>query len=403
MRRAAALIASCLTACASSTRPFPDVAPDAAADAAADTAAAPDSAADTAAAPDTAADTAAAPDSAADSAAAPDSAPDSAPADPLAPLTACLGAERPLTIAHQLPYQQLQVGAAQGLFLLDLATTFSSIDLAAFASSPTPPVTHGCDPTKLGVVCAVDGFAFFGPSGTVSLVTEDFSSVATGVRQAGIVGTDFTSLKILTLSYARGRVFGATQGAFCTPAALRGAGLHALSTAGWYASDLAKLLPMSAADAAASTGKVPNVPTIPVRVAGVSAVAQLDTGFDDALVPFSANVNRAFYDAIVAKDPAALVAAPSRDLVLTTCASVAEPVKAYTLAAGRSLAWIDDAGAVARAWPGATIFVKDTPAAARSCGGIGTWTTPAAQLAASFFVDAGALIFDPYASTVWAP
>jgi hypothetical protein len=45
--------------------------------------------------------------------------------------------------------------------------------------------------------------------------------------------------------------------------------------------------------------------------------------------------------------------------------------------------------------------VKRTPAAALRCGGIGTWTAPAAQIATSFYVDAGVMVFDPFAERVW--
>ena len=37
----------------------------------------------------------------------------------------------------------------------------------------------------------------------------------------------------------------------------------------------------------------------------------------------------------------------------------------------------------------------------QKCGGIGTWTTPAAQIGASFFADVGVLVFDPFSSRVW--
>ena len=45
--------------------------------------------------------------------------------------------------------------------------------------------------------------------------------------------------------------------------------------------------------------------------------------------------------------------------------------------------------------------LKDTPPGARQCGGIGTWSIPAAQVAASFHVDARRIVFDPYTSRVW--
>jgi hypothetical protein len=37
------------------------------------------------------------------------------------------------------------------------------------------------------------------------------------------------------------------------------------------------------------------------------------------------------------------------------------------------------------------------------CGGIETWTVPAAQMGASFLVDAQAVVFDPISSRVWLP
>jgi hypothetical protein len=127
--------------------------------------------------------------------------------------------------------------------------------------------------------------------------------------------------------------------------------------------------------ASAREGPVPNVPTVPVRVAGVTAIAQLDTGFADVRVPHSVNINAAFFDAIRARSPDSIVRDSASDLSLTTCAGVAESA--------------------------AVLFVKRTPTAALRCGGIGTWTAPAAQVATSFYVDAGVMVFDPFAERVW--
>lgn len=325
---------------------------------------------------------------------------DAPPSDPLAALADCLGTSAPLTLSGRLPYVAVSVGSARVDFLLDHGTTFSSIDLAAF---PAPgPVTHDCDPARLGVPCTVDAFSFFAPASPVRLVTADYRGVAGFVRQAGILGTDFTSLRVVALSYDRFRLYvsGATR---CTADAWRAAGFVALDTTGYFSHDLSALAPLRTVVAdAAPSARVPNVPTVRVRVAGVHALAQLDPGFDDALVPFSLNVNAAFYDALVAADASALVRAPSRDLALSTCVvGVSEPVEAYTLAPARTLDFVDDRGAAARRYPGATLFVKRTPAAARSCGGIGTWTAPAAQVAGSFFVDFGVVAFDPFAARVW--
>jgi hypothetical protein len=58
-----------------------------------------------------------------------------------------------------------------------------------------------------------------------------------------------------------------------------------------------------------------------------------------------------------------------------------------------------DGGAVRRL-SGVTLFLKDSPAAIQSCGGIGTWSEPAAQFGASFVND-GTLVVDPFSQRLW--
>jgi hypothetical protein len=180
------------------------------------------------------------------------------------------------------------------------------------------------------------------------------------------------------------------------------AGFVSLSTAGFYENDLALLEPFTDVDTNADPGDaVPNVPTVSVRVAGTLAVAQLDAGFDDSVTPFSVNINVPFFNAI---PTSALVRDASLDETLTTCVSgVNETVTAYRLATGTTFDLVSDGSAPSHTYPNAVLFVKNTPADASSCGGIGTWTAPAAQVGASFYVDMRALVFDPFGAKVWVP
>lgn len=311
-------------------------------------------------------------------------------------LPSCIGDSLPVSLGANLPFVEAWVGtsASKGKFLVDFATTASTIDLAAFSPAPT---ASGCDSTKLGQSCSFADFDFFGSWGTVHLYTADHSGLVGGIRQAGILGTDFLSVYSFALDYSAKKISKST----CADGDLTGTGFKALSTEGFYAKDYSKLKPLSDVVSGAASGlHVPNVPTVPVKIAGVGAVAQLDTGFADSLVPYSLNINVAFYDAIVAEDPEALVRDSSKDLTLSTCAGVSEPVEAYTLS-GSGLQLVNTSGAVARSFPDTVVFVKRTPDAAKSCGGIGTWTAPAAQMAASFFVDLGVLVVDPVTSRVW--
>jgi hypothetical protein len=329
--------------------------------------------------------------------------PDSSSTDPLTALTACLGTKKTLTISGQMPFYDVPIGTLSGEFVLDFASTYSSIDLSAF---PSPgPMTSGCDASELGQVCTVADFAFFSTPGDVELVTEDFSDIMGTVRQAGILATDFLSEHILTLGYSAGLVFASPASSFCSDAQMTSAGFLPLSTAGFYENDLSLLEPLTDVDSAGSSGtSVPNVPTVSVSVAGAKALAQLDTGFDDDVTPFSVNINPAFLAEINGANPSALVRDASLDATLTTCVEgVDETVEAYTLGAGTTFDFVADGGTVARSYASAVLFVKNTPASAASCGGIGTWTAPAAQVAASYYNDMKVIAFDPYGARVWIP
>lgn len=315
------------------------------------------------------------------------------------PALACLGAEAPISLGGGLPYVTLTVGDAPkypASFLLDYGTNVSTIDLSKLA--PPGPPAAGCDPTLLGQLCSLADLDFFGSWGPISLRT-----AAHGASQAGILGTDFTSRVAVSIDYARSKVRRASdEASFCTDSAFAAAGFSSLSTAGFFTNDPSKLRPLADVIAGSSSSfSVANVPTVPLRVAGVMAHAQLDTGFDDALVPFSVNVNEAFLAAVTARDPNALVRVPEKDVSLSTCAGVAEAVEAYALAPGAALDFVGEAGQSVKSFPTATLFVKRTPEAAKKCGGIGTWTVPAAQVGASFYVSFGLVAFDPFRSRVW--
>ena len=95
---------------------------------------------------------------------------------------------------------------------------------------------------------------------------------------------------------------------------------------------------------------------------------------------------------------------PSKDLFLTTCVpGLSQLGAAWALTPGAEVNFVGAGGAVARHDTGTVLFVKEQLAAAERCGGIETWTVPAAQMGASFLVDAQAVVFDPISSRVWLP
>jgi len=294
----------------------------------------------------------------------------------------CFGEQQVLTISSQMPYMLASVGGHKGYFMVDFGTTGSTIDPASFPATDRPaPVTNTTN--------QFDGFDFFGGWGRVTLQVQDHSNINGTVKQAGIIGTDFLALNVFTLDYKQGHIYRTTAQGRCSKEVLLAQGFRPASTEGYYSNDLSKL-----------KAGVPNIPTVPVRAGTVSAVAQLDTGFDDSVHRHSVNINRAFFDAIQASG-IALQQLPGPPTILGTCTGGTETVVGYRPPSGYSFAIIGSDGKPVVSADDVVFFLKDPPAAAKPCGGIGTWGIPAAQLGASFFIDANQVIFDPFSATVW--
>ena len=324
----------------------------------------------------------------------------------------CVGASIPLQPSGERGYVGVNMGddggANVGDFLLDFGANGSTIDLKAFDAGPVPSSCFG-DASAPGASCSFTNFDFFGPWGTVTLVTADYSFLFNSVKQAGIIGTDFLSVYPFTIDYAHAKVWRSASPTFCTDAQLLGAGFSPIPAGGFYTNKFASLRPLSDVindpDAAATAGYVvPNVPTIPITVAGASALAQLDTGYDDRIIRHSINVNQALLDQLLAQSPVKVTRQQSKDLYLTTCVpGLSQLGAAWKLAPGTEVNFTGVGAAIARRDTGTYLFVKEKLPAAERCGGIETWTVPAAQMGASFLVDAQAVVFDPISSRVWLP
>jgi hypothetical protein len=326
---------------------------------------------------------------------------------------ACLGTALALAASGDRPYVEVNLGddagAFPGNFLVDFGANGSTIDRAAFTPpGPTPTSCLG-DGGAPGALCTFPSFDFFGSWGSVSLVTADYSFLFNSVKQAGIIGTDFLSVYPFTLDFYGKRIWRATQAGFCTEAQLLGAGYAPVPTGGFYTNDVSKLRPLSdvltAPDAATTAGfTVPNVPTVPMTIAGVAVLAQIDTGYDDRLHRHSININQALLEKLMKDAPGKISRFTIRDLFLTTCVpGLSQAGRAYKLEPGVEVNFLAEGGSVARHDTGDLLFVKERLAEAERCGGIETWTVPAAQIGASFLVDAQAAVFDPFASRVWLP
>jgi hypothetical protein len=345
--------------------------------------------------------------------------PDATPDVAVAPvvLPNCVGEAIPMEVSGVRAFVDVQLGglpdggyATRGDFVVDFGTISSTIDLAhGFADAGAPvPAICGADAGagEPGIWCEFNGFRFFGEWGRVTLTTADHSVLAGAKRQAGILGTDFLALNPFTLHFKDQRMFRADPKAFCSDAQLLAAGLRPLPSQGFFATDLSKLRPLGEVltdpDASVKNISVPNVPTVPVTIDGEPALAQLDTGYEDRIVRNSINVNEAMLERLLAQKK--VVRVSYRDIFATTCvAGLNEKLEAYQTTAAAVLEFIGEGGAVARSAKIEAVYLKRRSAETFKCGGISTWTVPAAQVGASFFIDAQAMIVDPTTSRVWIP
>lgn len=297
----------------------------------------------------------------------------------------CFGEKRELTLGRTTPYTKVKIGNIEGCFLIDFGTTGSTIDPNNFINGK--PISS--DKTK----SSFEKFDFFGDWGTVNLNVQNHSNIEglENFKQAGILGTDFLSLNIFTIDYVNKKIYRANYNNFCSDDSLIKMGFKATSTIGYYSNDKNKL----------NNTCVANIPTIPIKIGNISAMAQIDPGFDDFKFRHSVNINQAFFNAL--KDAGVmLIENPSSNLTLSTCVNnISELVIAYKLPKGVSFSITGIDGNPIILTSDANIFLKQTPANAKNCGGIGTWQIPAAQIGASFLLDAKKIIFDSFKSKVW--
>jgi hypothetical protein len=313
----------------------------------------------------------------------------------------CLGNAIALNADTNSPYAQLNfsfdpaAAPAQGWFLLDTGSNFSHLDISTEAAA-----SNGTRPNPLQL-------DFFSTIPFPRFTWNDFSKFSLPFRQIGIIGTNVLAKNVYAIDFQHHSLYQTAFDGGCSADQLHANGLVSISTQGYYSDHLKDLFRgdhIRPSQANANQSIVPNVPTIPVQIGSATAIAQIDTGFDDRVHPFSVNMNPAFLKAVNADRPR-LVLIPEMGVVsLQTCVSGAvETTTAYRLAPGETFDWLAADGSIADHWSNAIFFVKETPPAAIICGGISTWEIPAAQLGVSFLQNLGMLILNAHSQTVWVP
>lgn len=295
--------------------------------------------------------------------------------------TDCFGEVSLLERGSYMPYAEVSVAGFKGYFLLDFGTTSSTIDPNGFLNGIPKSLNSNFE--------KFDNFNFYGSWGTVLLDIQNHSNIKS-IQQAGILGTDILSKHIYTIDYSNKKLYRAHKEQFCSDSLLILKGFKPVSTAGYFSNDYKKL----------NNGCTPNIPSIPIKIGGVTAIAQIDPGYDDAMYNYAVNINQAYFDALKAAN-ISLIENSIANFVLSTCTNVSEKVIAYKLPEEVNFSVTTTDGSTTLIHSDINIFLKQTPVDAISCGGIGAWKIPAAQLGASFLVNTKKVIFDPFSSKVW--
>src|SRR5262245_16453337 len=126
------------------------------------------------------------------------------------------------------PFVHMRLDQREGHFLLDTGATYSTVDAQLFGLRPGRKATlaNSSFPTITGgVFQAVDLRHFVAPGG----------------RQAGVIGTDFLSLRTVEFRYDGARAYAVVSSAACPAASLENAGFAAIPQQGHYSAQLDRL------------------------------------------------------------------------------------------------------------------------------------------------------------------
>ena len=308
-------------------------------------------------------------------------------------------------VNNKLPYIDIGLGCPytykecrQGKFLLDYGTDTTSIDLYGFPGSRIDSLSNH----RYTIYIFQNFFTHY------FYDNQDYYSYyfPEGIRQAGIIGTDFLSQYVITLDYQERKVYrGDSTMPIFNRANLKNLGFAAASTRGYFSNDEKKLFDL----------KLPqksNNPAIPLFIGddnnNVQCPAQLDPGYDDDVITKSGkkvsnliNINDAYFDALLKKkiiygldksDPILLPNRNSSDTLYKCIFSKKFDIKivgvnSEIILPQNTLNW--------------NIYLKVSSKEGLAAGGITTFPFPAAQIGASLLTQCSKIIFDPFTSLIW--
>jgi hypothetical protein len=291
-----------------------------------------------------------------------------------APDSVCPGGSIPLDISVAArPFVRMQLAGRNGNFLVDTAASVSSVDGAAFSLTP-------------GSNARLEGSTFPTITGGNFAVFNWSKAPAPPGGLAGVIGTDFLSLRVAEFRYDAAAPSLEVTEQHCPPRRFEDAGFTSISQDGYYSSDPMRLRPNTL-----------NIPVVFIRVGSVIAPAQIDSGFSETgSVRGVVQINEALFSALRS---AGVAMTPFSDISfsLTDCRGDVS-IPALWQTKGVPLQITTREGKALFEYEELLLEVKPTPTA---CGGIATSPQPMGQIGAEYLRRWGTFVLDPFNERVW--
>lgn len=275
------------------------------------------------------------------------------------------------------PYIELTVGEKTGPFLVDYAATLSSVEQGLLATGNRSVTLTG--PNLPGL-----------PEQNTFAV-DDRNIAPPGVgEQLGVIGTDILSKLVVELRLENANDEHLVVSTECDTSELADRGFWRFDQQGFFSAH------------PADQPRV-NVPVLYIDfqkgltgdAIGAKTWAQIDSGYGDAIRPYSIDINDAYYTRLVTAN-VPLVEVDR--VMLDDCKGVTRTDRVYVMPDHLLRIETPDGDAMYRH---ASFYLIHKGKGSGQCGGIAMLEEPAAQFGASFLRVFGRMIFDPADQAVW--
>jgi hypothetical protein len=267
----------------------------------------------------------------------------------------------------------MQLAGRNGNFLVDTGASASSVDGRAFSLTP-------------GTNAQLWGSTFPTITGGAFAVFDWSNAPAPPGGLAGVIGTDFLSLRIAEFRYDANAPSLEVSEERCLAQQFEDAGFTSIAQDGYYSSEPARLRPNTL-----------NIPIVFIRVGSVIAPAQIDSGFSETgSVRGVVQINEALFAAL-RNAGVAMIPFTEIGFSITDCRGNVF-VPALWQVRGAPLQITTHEGKALRQYEDLLLEVKPTPTA---CGGIATSPEPMGQIGAEYLRRWGTFVLDPFNERVW--